>query len=453
MESYQLILVAESNQQDRDSITNFLRNLNYQVITAYDSDDALKNVKSAPLKLIISNFNMPGLDGLNLLDNISLQNKDIKTIFVSDNVSVDDAVMAMKAGAYDFLTKPLDFDQLALLVESVVIRSEEHKKIIEVKSDCVEIITKNSGILKLLSLAKQIAPSKASVLIQGESGTGKELFAKYIHYHSNRKNKPFIAVNCAAIPESLLESELFGYEKGAFTGAISKKAGKFELADSGTLLLDEITEMQYNLQSKLLRVLQENEVDRIGSKYPIKIDVRIIATTNRDIKELIKKGEFRDDLYFRLNVIPIKIPPLRERIDDIEWLAYYFIEKYNKIDGRNVKILTKETSKKLQSLNFSGNVRELENIIHRAVLLSDGNSIRPENLFLEDIDFEEETENLEEISNIPDDMMHGQLWEVEKKLIFHTLDKTKGNRTHAAKILGISVRTLRNKLNEYKEKI
>jgi two-component system response regulator FlrC len=260
-------------------------------------------------------------------------------------------------------------------------------------------------------------------------------------------------VNCAALPETLLESELFGHEKGAFTGAVSKKPGKFELADGGTILLDEVTEMQFHLQSKLLRIIQEREIDRVGGTRPIKVDIRIICTSNRNIISLIEKGEFREDLYYRLNTIPLTIPPLRKRQDDIALLSHYFIKKYNEIDGRNVKTLTEGALKTLENQYFKGNVRELENIIQRAILFSDGAEITENDLLLDN--------NLTgpaigSSSNQPeagDEFVPGPLKEIEKKMIFQTLDKTEGNRTHAAKILGISVRTLRNKLNEYKESL
>jgi transcriptional regulator with PAS, ATPase and Fis domain len=289
------------------------------------------------------------------------------------------------------------------------------------------------------------------VLIQGESGTGKELFAKFIHEKSDRADQPFIAVNCAALPENLLESELFGHEKGAFTGAISRKTGKFELAHKGTLFLDEITEMQYHLQAKLLRVLQEKIVDRVGGTHPVDVDVRVIATTNRDAKEAVEKGDFRQDLYFRLNTIPLMIPTLTDRKGDIDLLCRFFIKKYSKIDRRDVKGLTKEAEVILNQHSFSGNVRELENIIHRAVLLAESETIEPKDLLMETGTTCPETEMPTTMSQdaVP---MPASLKEMEEKMIFHTLDQTEGNRTHAAKILGISVRTLRNKLNEYKEK-
>jgi two-component system response regulator FlrC len=306
-------------------------------------------------------------------------------------------------------------------------------------------------MLKLLELARQVADSRASVLIQGESGTGKELIARYIHENSSRKQGPFVAVNCAALPETLLESELFGHEKGAFTGAVSSKPGKFELADGGTILLDEVTEMPLHLQSKFLRVLQEREIDRVGGRRPIAVDIRVVATTNRDMKETIEKKEFREDLYYRLNVIPLRLPSLRERAGDIPVLARHFIEKYNDLDARSVKDLADSAIHKILSLPLRGNVRELENLIERAVLLCDGETIRADDLLCDDVPTQGSAGETAPTVASGGELGSRQLKDVEKNLIFQTLDETNGNRTHAAKILGISVRTLRNKLNEYKE--
>jgi two-component system response regulator FlrC len=297
---------------------------------------------------------------------------------------------------------------------------------------------------RILQMAKEVADSRASIFIMGESGTGKELFARYIHHCSARKDKPFVAINCAALPETLLESELFGHEKGAFTGAISRKKGKFEIADQGTLLLDEISEMNYQLQSKLLRVLQEREIDRIGGTGPVPVNVRFIATTNRNIEDQIDEGKFREDLYYRLNVIPLHLPPLRERTDDIPLLAEYFIEKYCKIDNRSVKSLTDRAIASLMQMSWKGNVREFENMIERAILMCRKDSIDEETLFI--IGKNRPAEN----SGSPF-MPAVTIKEMEKNVIFQTLDQTNGNRTHAAEILGISVRTLRNKLNEYRK--
>ena len=344
-------------------------------------------------------------------------------------------------------------NNLKVVVPAKLFDNNKKETLCTAEARSTDIVTNNQSVLNMLDVAKRVADSTASVFIQGESGTGKELLARYIHENSSRSKKAFIAVNCAALPETLLESELFGHEKGAFTGAVSKKPGKFELADGGTILLDEVTEMQFHLQSKLLRIIQEREIDRVGGTHPVKVDIRIICTSNRNIISLIEKGEFREDLYYRLNTIPLTIPPLRKRQDDIALLSHYFIKKYNEIDGRNVKTLTEGALKTLENQYFKGNVRELENIIQRAILFSDGAEITENDLLLDN--------NLTgpaigSSSNQPeagDEFVPGPLKEIEKKMIFQTLDKTEGNRTHAAKILGISVRTLRSKLNEYKESL
>jgi two-component system response regulator FlrC len=318
-------------------------------------------------------------------------------------------------------------------------------------------------MLKLLELARHVARSKATVLIQGESGTGKELLARYIHAYSLRRDKPFVAVNCAALPEGLLESELFGHEKGSFTGAISRRLGKFELANHGTLLLDEISEMNFSLQAKLLRVLQESEIDRIGGKLPVSIDTRIITTTNQDLEEMVNNGQFREDVFFRLNVIPLRVPPLRERPDDIEPIANHFLEKYGSActqggGNNNRKGAMRISEKALQLLRqrrWKGNVRELENVIERGVLLTQGNTLNPSDLSLDGCPnlYGGKGGGAESCSIEP--VSQGgpvsSLKDMEKELIVRTLRKTGGNRTHAAKILGISVRTLRNKLHEYSD--
>jgi two-component system response regulator FlrC len=350
----------------------------------------------------------------------------------------------MKLGATDFVVKPYSMKVMESVVKKTVGIKENHR--VEKKDPFKKatIITKNHRMLKLLDLAKTVADSKAPVFIQGESGTGKELFARFIHNEGFGHGRPFVPLNCAALPSGLLESELFGHEKGAFTGAVSRKLGKFELAQGGTILLDEISEMDINLQAKLLRVLQELEIDRVGGKAPIPIDVRVIATTNLDIEDAVKSDKFRADLFYRLNVIPITLPPLRERREDIIPLAQHFLEKYNRIDGRDVKGFTEDVQQTLTQMDWPGNVRELENMTERAVLLCQGEHIDRRDLF---------------ISEAPNDLEQpavtalGSLKEMEQKMIFRALDQTNGNRTHAADILGISVRTLRNKLNEYRKKM
>lgn len=318
-----------------------------------------------------------------------------------------------------------------------------------------EPIGEHHAIQKVIALAKRVAASKATILINGESGTGKEVFAKYIHSISDRAHKPFIAINCAALPEHLLESELFGHEKGSFTGAINKKYGKFELADGGTILLDEISEMAINLQAKLLRVLQEGEIDRVGGGHSIPVDVRVIATTNRDLPSWVEQGGFRQDLYFRLNVIPLTLPPLRDRGNDIQLLAQHFLATFAKEYKMRNASLSSEALEWLQQHEFTGNVRELQNLIERAILLAEGGIIQKKHFLIDDTLFNTTpTENMQGYTaSIPATDIQTTLMpidEMERIMILKGLQETAGNRTHAAELLGISVRTLRNKINEYR---
>jgi two-component system response regulator FlrC len=305
-------------------------------------------------------------------------------------------------------------------------------------SDGKGIITDDPKMLSLLSMARNAAASTATVLIMGESGTGKELIARYIHSNSLRKEGPFVAVNCASIPNGLLESELFGHEKGSFTGAFSTRLGKFEQANKGTILLDEVSEMEMALQAKLLRIIQEREVDRIGGVKSISLDIRIVATTNRNLWDEVKKGSFREDLFYRINVFPLNLPPLRERIKDIQLLAEFFLKKFCEKHGKSVENISDDALNLLAGHSWKGNVRELENSIERAVLLGEGKTLLPEALFLE-----------ESSVRVSASISGTSIWEVEKELIFKTLKDMDGNRTKAAKRLGISVRTLRNKLKDY----
>ncbi|HIJ55836.1 MAG TPA: sigma-54-dependent Fis family transcriptional regulator [Deltaproteobacteria bacterium] len=444
------ILIVEDNHKERSLLSRSVEELGFHVTTAHDGTVAAEKIKSDPYRLVITSFEAPGVNGRELLETAQSGHDGPRLLFLSNQATVEDAVEMMKNGAFDFILKPVDFEQLKMTILRAFEGNGSPANGNRKNEKEIQIVTKDRSMLRILELAKQIADSKASVLIQGESGTGKELFARFVHYHSGRRNGPFVAVNCGALPESLLESEMFGHEKGAFTGAVAKKPGKFELAHQGTILLDEITEMAFHLQSKLLRVLQEQEVDRVGSLSPVSVDTRVIATTNQNIRETIEKGFFREDLFYRLNVIPIRIPSLRQRKDDIPMLAQHFIEKYNAIDGRNVKSLTRGALEKLLGFSFPGNVRELENIMERSVLLAEGDVISDTDLLLEE-SLQDVPETPEHTDAFTSDMLTGPLKEVEKKIIFRTLDQNNGNRTHAAKILGISVRTLRNKLNEYKE--
>jgi two-component system response regulator FlrC len=314
----------------------------------------------------------------------------------------------------------------------------------------MEMTTIDRRMQELIQLAKTVAQSKATVLIQGESGTGKELMANWVHSQSNRTNRPFVAINCAAIPENLLESELFGYERGSFTGAFSSKAGKFELAHGGTLLLDEISEIDFKLQAKLLRAIQEGEVDRLGGKKPLPVDVRIIATTNRSLSDCVKQGSFREDLFYRLNVVSLTIPPLRERICDVEVISAELVKKYSEKNQKTIAGLSPEALSLLQSHTWPGNVRELENVIERAVIVSQANPIAVQDLVIERLassalDLEKPAIHAEK-SWIPGDTLDC----IERNVIIEALSYHHGNRTHTARALGISIRTLRNKISDYK---
>ena len=308
-----------------------------------------------------------------------------------------------------------------------------------------EIITRNRKFQDILSRARSVAPSTATILIQGESGTGKELLAAYVHHHSRNPRAPYVAINCAALPDTLAESELFGHEKGSFTGAIGRKIGKFELAKKGTVVLDEISEMPLPLQAKLLRVLQEKEIDRIGGTRPIPIDARVIAISNIDLKTAVTEGKFRQDLYYRINVIPLTLPPLRERKEDIALLAGYFLKNYCLANQKKINEIDDIAMKILTNYSWKGNIRELENTMERAVLISEGGIILPEHLLLDITENESASE-----ASFPVNAGY-TVREMEKKLIFRTLEDVNDNRTHAAELLGISIRTLRNKLREYRE--
>ena len=354
------------------------------------------------------------------------------------------AVNAIKNGAKEYLPLPPNEELIAAVLEAITEESNS-------------VIGSSEAMKKALKLADQIAPSDASIMITGESGTGKEVMARYIHEHSKRSGKKFVSVNCAAIPDNLLESELFGHEKGAFTGAVARRIGKFEESAGGTLLLDEISEMDIRLQAKLLRAIQEKEIDRVGGSAPVKVDLRIIATSNRNLAEEVKKGNFREDLLYRLSVVNVKLPALRERKGDIKPLAEFFIEKYSKANGVAVKPLSANAARLMEGYFWKGNVRELENTMHRAVLLSGGKEIDEVAIMLETSDEEIDYGRLKVVESAPEEtdevenknFVGRTLESVEKELINSTLKSCMGNRTHAANILGISIRTLRNKLKEY----
>ena len=354
------------------------------------------------------------------------------------------AVSAIRAGAKEYIPLPPDAELIAAVIAAVARESSD-------------FLYRDPAMARVVKLAEQIAPSEASVLITGESGTGKEVMAKYVHSRSKRAGRPFISINCAAIPEALLESELFGHEKGAFTGAVARRIGKFEEATGGTLLLDEISEMDVRLQAKLLRAIQERLIDRIGGSKPVPVDIRIIATSNRNLSDAVKEGSFREDLLFRLNVVNLKLPPLRERPADVAALSDHFVDKYAKANGLGRRVLSDEARGALLKAPWPGNVRELENTLHRAVLLAGGEIIGPDAIAMPDGTGLTElvattslaTQAREAADSISRAMVGRTVADVERDLILDTLDHVLGNRTHAANILGISIRTLRNKLNQY----
>jgi len=459
------ILVVDDDTSMRMALCETLESCGYLVETAANGFEALTKFKGGAFEAVITDMRMPGMGGMEVLKSIKKISPNSPVILITAYGTVNTAVEAMKEGASDFIMKPFSLEDIEFTVKNVLAtqdEKDEKESRTERKPPVTdrEIITRDEKILGLFEYLKKVAKSKSSVLIQGESGTGKELFARFLYRHSDRKHMPFVAVNCAAIPENLLESEMFGYEKGAFTGAMQRKIGKVELANRGTLLLDEVTEMNPHLQAKLLRVIQEKEIDRVGGKMPFPVDVRIVATTNADIRQAIEDKTFREDLYYRLNVIPLKIPSLRERKGDIELLSRHFLKKYSDLNEKTLPALADMTLKRLNAYDWPGNVRELENCIERAVLICQGDTVLPEHLHLEDVLFDDLAEEkksflLEEIPRgIPEnDSSTGKtLWQVERALIFSTLEKVKGNKTKASEILGISVRTMRNKLQEYQGK-
>ncbi len=400
----------------------------------------LRSGRGADLLMLAAELDISGF-----IDSLKLERIHAPVVAYGIGTDTEVAVKAIRAGAKEYIPLPPDADLIAAVLEAV---SEESHT----------LIYGDDAMAKIIKLADQIAPSDASVLITGESGTGKEVLARHIHRKSKRADKQFVSVNCAAIPENLLESELFGHEKGAFTGAIARRIGKFEEANGGTLLLDEVTELHPRLQAKLLRAIQEREIDRVGGNKPIKVDIRLLATSNRDLTKAVKDGDFREDLLFRLNVLNIRVPALRERASDLEALCRHFVERYSAANGVDVRPLSADAMRALRAHSWPGNVRELENTIHRAVVLATGDEIGTDAVLLQD--------GAPLGSAAPDassgpataaaaaggaPMVGKTVAEVERDLIVETLDHCLGNRTHAAKILGISIRTLRNKLKQYSE--
>jgi len=445
------ILIVDDEPSMRMALSESLVCCGYEVDTAVDGMDALRKIGSSRYDLVITDMRMPGASGMEVLRGVKKSSPETRVIVITAYGTVNTAVEAMKEGASDFIMKPFSLEDLELVVKNVVtgVSPGSEKESGDAAAAAREIITRERQMLALLESLKAVSRSKSTVLIQGESGTGKELVARFIHRHSNRSHMPFVAVNCAAVPHNLLESEMFGYEKGAFTGAAQRRVGKFELADGGTLLLDEISEMDIQLQAKLLRAVQESEIDRLGGKGPVPVDVRIIATTNADLKKEVREKRFREDLFYRLNVIPVRVPPLRERKNDIGPLAEFFLEKYSRINQRKKPVLRSEVLERMKDYSWPGNVRELENTIERAVLMCKGGEIHPDLPFSEGSGLQAEEAGREQ-EGLEESAAAGTLRDMEKRLIYDTLRQVQGNKTRASKILGISVRTMRNKLNEYR---
>jgi two-component system response regulator FlrC len=419
------ILVVDDSMQMRTALKEAIQKIGHKVVVCENGQDAIEKLHRNSFSLIVTDMKMPKIDGLALLKEVRRSVGNLPVLVITGFGTIENAVETMKEGATDYLMKPFSFDTLKKTINSIIVRIKHNR----------EILTQDPKMHKVVSIVDNLAASDITVLIFGESGTGKELLARQIHRMSRRADKPFIAVNCAAIPDNLLESELFGHEKGAFTGATEKRIGKFELAKGGTILLDEIGEMSMTLQAKLLRVLQEKEIDRIGGNEPIAVDVRIITTTNKDLYKECMEGHFREDLYYRLNVFPVKVPSLRERPGDIPLLAMYFIKKFSAYAGKTIKDFSDNAMVILKNKQWRGNVRELENVIQRAVFLCKGEFINTEDLLLDDV--------------AGKTWVNGNLKDREKELILQTLKDVNGNKTKAARILGVSVRTIRNKLNEY----
>jgi len=441
------VLVADDEIGVRESVGRTLRREGLRVVPAEDGQVALDALRRGGVDLLLADLRMPGLDGLELLRAARLLAPEVEVIVLSGHGTVEEAVQAMKEGAYDFLTKPLERAHLVRAVRqalgrrALILENRSLQRRLDELVGAGEIIGESPALRRVLALAKQVAPSGTTVLIQGESGTGKELVARVLHEGSPRRGRPFIRVNCAALPETLLESELFGYERGAFTGAAGRKEGRFELADGGTLLLDEVGDLSAATQAKLLRVLQEGEFERLGGTKTLKVGVRLLAATNQDLALLVKERRFREDLYYRVNVITIEVPPLRERAEDIPLLAQHFLRVHAAKNRRALDGFTEAALARLRAYLWPGNVRELEHAVERAVILARGPLV-------DLTDLPPVVSQAEPAAHVVPIPLGMPLDEVEHRLIEQTLRLTKGNKELAAKLLGIASRTIYRKLKE-----
>ena len=447
------ILVVDDEQTQREALAGFLQKKGYEVFTADSGQRAVEIIKDYTVDMVLTDLRMPEMDGSQLLKRTKDLNPDIEVIVMTAFGTIEGATHAMKRGAMDFITKPIDLEQLEITIAKALERKQlvsENRRLRELVGERLQfggIISASSAMDQALSVASRAAASKATVLITGESGAGKELVAKAIHFASPRRDKPFVAVNMAALSDTLVESELFGHEKGAFTGAEKMRKGRFEMADGGTLFIDEVGDIPLTTQVKILRVLQEQQFERIGASESVNVDVRVIAATNRHLEDMVKNGLFRKDLYYRLNVVRVALPPLRERKTEIPLLVDLFVRKYAEMYGRNIEGISKEAMDHLMKYGYPGNVRELENIIEQSVVLCRENiissSVLPLSVKGEAIYEDEKTENV---------TFEERVAAFEQKLIKEALRKTNNVQTRAAELLGMSERHLRYKLQKYKMK-
>ena len=459
--SIEKILVIDDEELIRGFIAETLRREHFDITTTDSGKKGVALCKDTNFDLVFTDMKMPDLTGIEVLKKIKEISPSTIVVVITGYGSIENAVEAMRLGAFNYLIKPFSLDT----IEAVVEKAKEHRKLIDENQFLREEVSRKGGnkspyvvaesaVMKnILKDVARVAKSNASVFITGESGTGKEVIAQAIHSQSQRAGRAFIKINCAAVPETLIESEFFGHEKGAFTGAASKRIGRFELAHGGTLMLDEVTEIPLGVQVKLLRAIQEQVFERVGGNISVRVDVRFIATSNRDVKQAIADKMLREDLYYRLNVVPIFLPPLRERVEDVIPLAIHFVERMSLENHKVVKELTPSAKRKLLAYSWPGNVRELANIIERAVVMTSSDKIESSHIILDTLDSSPKTtsgqKSTQKIEELSSNLVGVSLQELEKKLIIETLQAQNNNRKKTAEILGISPRTLRNKLREY----
>ncbi len=447
------ILVVDDEVNILKVLSALLKKEGYEVISAESGEDALTHLYEEGISVVITDLKMPGMDGIELLKNVMRYNSDIPVIILTAHGTINNAVEAIKLGAFDYLTKPFDREELIGIVKKAVNTYEYRRTDVKIDFETdepVHIIGHSQRMQEIYSLIEKIAPSDSTVLITGESGTGKELVARIIHLKSGRSRGPFIKVNCAAIPKELVESELFGYEKGAFTGAFSQKPGRFELADSGTILLDEVSELPFDMQAKLLRVLQERQIWRVGGVKSVKVDVRVISATNKNLALEVERGNFRSDLYYRINVVPIEVPPLREHREDIRDFVRYFIAKFSKKNRKLINGITDAAIEYLENYPWPGNVRELENLIERMVILTTKDTLDitdiPDEIKIRQV--RQQVVNVQSGTIDFKEIVKKATSDIEKDLIAKALKETGGNVTKAAELLGISRKSLQLKMKE-----